>query len=104
MENMSRRKFLKLGGACVAGVGAIAVTKGTAIAGNTKEYVPHKDKLNGQRWGMVIDMRKMENLQACADACHKFHNVPNIDTKKMKLNGSGAIPMSTCLSITPQIA
>lgn len=82
MENMSRRKFLKFGGACVAGVGAVVASKGTAMAANTKDFRPHPDKQEGKLWGMVIDMTKMEDLQACVDACHKFHNVPNIDTKK----------------------
>jgi len=83
MENISRRKFLKLGGACAAGLGVAAVSK-SAVASQALQYEKHPDRLKAHTWGMVIDMSKFteENFQACVEACHSFHNVPNIDTKK----------------------
>ncbi len=83
MENISRRKFLKLGGACAAGLGVAAVSK-TAVAAQAARFEKSPDRLNAKNWGMVIDMSKFTdaNFQACVEACHSFHNVPNIDTKK----------------------
>ena len=83
MENISRRKFLKLGGACAAGLGVAAVSK-SAVAAQAEKYQHSSERLKAKNWGMVIDMSKFtdENFQACVEACHRFHNVPNIDTKK----------------------
>lgn len=84
--DMNRRKFLKLGGAAVAGLGIAAVANNPAVAAGVKgsSYQPAPGKIENVQWGMVIDMNKMDEqtLQNCIDVCHHFHNVPNIDTKK----------------------
>ena len=38
----------------------------------------------GKRWAMVVDMRKLDEATAkkCAAACHKIHNVPDINNAK----------------------
>lgn len=82
---MNRRKFLKLGTAAVAGLGVAAVSSSPAVAAAVNgSYKNAEGKQNDVTWGMVIDMNKMDNetLNKCIEACHKFHNVPNIDTKK----------------------
>ena len=82
---MNRRKFLKLGTAAVAGLGVAAAGSNPAVAAAVNgSYKTAEGKLNDVTWGMVIDMNKMDNetLNKCIEACHKFHNVPNIDTKK----------------------
>lgn len=83
--DMNRRKFLQLGGAAVAGLGVAAVAQTPAVAAASRgRYEMAPGKKTGVKYGMVIDMSKMDEstFQACIDACHQYHNVPNIDTKK----------------------
>lgn len=82
--DMNRRKFLQLGGAAIAGLGVAAVAQTPAGAAATQNYIKHPEKRTGVKYGMVIDMNKMDEatFQECITACHKYHNVPNIDTKK----------------------
>ena len=49
MENISRRKFLKLGGACAAGLGVAAVSK-TAVAAQAVKYEKSSERLNAKNW------------------------------------------------------
>ncbi len=39
----------------------------------------------GIRYGMVIDMSKNEDWQACIDACHREHNVPKVGNPKEEI-------------------
>ena len=82
---MNRRKFLKLGTAAVAGLGVAAASSNPALAAAVNgSYKESAGKRSDVTWGMVIDMKKMDEatLNKCVEACHKFHNVPNIDSKK----------------------
>ena len=82
---MNRRKFLKLGTAAVAGLGVAAASSNPAVAAAVNgSYKESAGKKSDVTWGMVIDMKKMDEatLNKCVEACHKFHNVPNIDSKK----------------------
>lgn len=85
---MNRRKFLKLGTAAVAGVGAAVVAANPAVAAAVDgAYKEAANKRSDVTWGMVIDMNKMDEdtLNKCIEVCHKYHNVPNIEhPKKMK--------------------
>ena len=86
--DMNRRKFLKLGTAAVAGLGVAAATANPAVAAAVNgTYKESAGKRSNVTWGMVIDMNKMDEatLNKCIEACHKYHNVPNIDTKKANI-------------------
>jgi len=75
----TRRAFLKIAGACVGGAGAgmpllALVARARAASGPASER-PAK------RWAMVIEPRKClaaQDCRACADACHRIHNVPDV--------------------------
>ncbi len=104
-----RRKFLKIAGAtALAGISAPAVvtlTSTPALASSADHAEPaahaaptdaHKAEGHGAeaaptgvRLGMVIDMRKLyghpELLEKAAAACHKVHNVPEIEGAKSEI-------------------
>ena len=82
---MNRRKFLKLGTAAVAGVGAAAIAANPAVAATIEgTYKESAGKRSDVTWGMVIDMNKMDEatLNECIKACHSYHNVPDIGNEK----------------------
>lgn len=86
--NANRRYFLKVAGlstfALAAGVGATvakAVSKADPKAPGDGYYTTDPKAIKGKRFAMVIDTRKFANetdMQPIIDACHKFHNVPNV--------------------------
>lgn len=79
----SRRQFLK-----VASLSFLGFAGSSLLPGAVKEAVaagqyrrPEKE-LRAKHWGMVIDTRRFEtpdDFQKVIDACHKPHNVPNIE-------------------------
>lgn len=86
-----RRDFLKLAGvAAVAGIGATTafqgLLSGQAEASGLKRAGAAKDKGQGERLGMVIDIRKFaENrglAERCIRRCHEIHNVPDFGNPK----------------------
>lgn len=79
---IDRRKFFKFSGACAVGLGILPAIE--ALAGsNTSRYLPESKALAGKRWAMVVDAGKCEeNCGDCISACHKAHNVPQIDNIK----------------------
>ncbi len=93
-----RRNFLKIAGLTALGLGcgtlefikpAAASEEHAAPAAEPVSaegpYAPNDTALHGQHWGMVIDTRAFENpedYQVCIDACHSYHNVPNIPSKQ----------------------
>ena len=84
MEKMNRRKFLKLGALCAAGATAAVATTGNVANASSAAGVMKKNdnRIKGESLAMVIDMNKLNNLDELQERCHKFHNVPNIDTEK----------------------
>lgn len=78
MENMSRRKFLKLG-ALSAGLvtlaGAPPSRKRQLAAVSLPPPAPKKKSASG---AMIIDMEKIDDIDAIAKICHEEHNVPNV--------------------------
>ena len=77
--SMDRRGFLKL-------AGFIGLAAGTAcarrVAGPGSRYTTVDGAREAKRWAMVIDMRRFRtaaDLQRVIDACHKAHNVPQMD-------------------------
>ena len=62
------------GTALAAGAGAMPAT-----------YQSGEKALKAKHWGMVIDTREFDDpvkFQAVVDACHKFHNVPEMPGKQ----------------------
>ena len=86
----NRRQFLKVaslsvlwlaGGAVLPGMARAAEAEATRPAG----YRSSKEALKGTHWGMVIDTRAFdapEKFEAVIQACHNYHNVPDICTKR----------------------
>ncbi|MFP3981150.1 MAG: sulfate reduction electron transfer complex DsrMKJOP subunit DsrO [Desulfobacterales bacterium] len=86
MEN-SRRRFLKNAGFSILGVGAgsmlIGLTGPTAKAagpdaGRSPEFSMGDKAMEAERWGMVVDTRKLDDsiCRKMQEACHSIHNVP----------------------------
>ena len=79
---MNRRDFLKAGALAAAGIGGAIVIEGldgfNVQAAETKES---SKALHAKHWGMVIDVDKFktpEDFQRVMEACHRYHNVPDI--------------------------
>ena len=86
----NRRGFLKIGGICALGLGALPVVDGLALAKDLPRVSPNPEALAGKKWAMVIDMKKCweKGKPGCKDcmlACHKTHNVPEIPTIKEEI-------------------
>jgi Fe-S-cluster-containing dehydrogenase component len=78
----SRRKFLKVAGISVLGLGAKPVIDAVASE-EPQKYAPNAEALRGERWAMVVDTRKCKNdCTDCIKACHTIHNVPDIKNPK----------------------
>ena len=81
----TRRRFLKIAGLSVLGLGAKPALDTVAQAG-TPEYEADKKALPGKRWAMVVDMKKCLNAKPgckdCITACHTVHNVPDFGNPK----------------------
>ncbi|MFW6232418.1 MAG: hypothetical protein ACOC4D_00095 [Bacteroidota bacterium] len=78
---INRRKFLAITGAAAA-TGLAGKGAADAVDSVKKKSRPQK------RWGMVVDMRKCEKENGCTkciDACHEYHNVPDIDNQKHEI-------------------
>lgn len=78
MENMSRRKFLKLGAlsAGLVTLAGCATIKKTPVGGGEFTTSSAEEKVG--KWGMFIDMEKIDDIDAIARICHEEHNVPNV--------------------------
>ncbi|MEW6743544.1 MAG: sulfate reduction electron transfer complex DsrMKJOP subunit DsrO [Planctomycetota bacterium] len=78
----TRRGFLKCAGCALLAAGGAApllAALGREEAGEAPQ---------GTRWGMVVDTRKCmakESCTKCIEACHRVHNVPQIDSAKEEI-------------------
>lgn len=86
---LDRKDFLKLTGlgSLGAAVGACPFLASLARASKEVEIVPPGGgtTTTGTRWAMTVDIAKCAaqgGCQACADACHRVHNVPDWGNKK----------------------
>ena len=82
----SRRSFLKLGGLCALGLGALPVVDALGKT-DLPKVINDPKALVGKRWAMVVDMKKCweKGKPGCKDcilACHVTHNVPDIESTK----------------------
>jgi len=92
MESSSRRRFLTMAGVAVLGIGAKPVLDVLAagqgeVAGSFK-LQKGEGALNAKQWAMVIDTRKVEkasDLEPMISACHKIHNVPQMENKNHEI-------------------
>jgi Fe-S-cluster-containing dehydrogenase component len=91
MDN-SRRRFLKLAGVSALGLSALPVldlaAEKTSIAQEAKTGLsPTKEVLTAQRWGMVVDTRKLtpKICEKIAAACNSIHNIPQHDHKNHEI-------------------
>ncbi|MDJ0763343.1 MAG: 4Fe-4S dicluster domain-containing protein [Myxococcota bacterium] len=80
----NRRGFFAIAGGALLGsapfVGVLARTS-SAVG-------PAPTALVGKKWAMVIDVKKCmdrKDCNACQDACHVAHNVPNIEGVKEEI-------------------
>ena len=77
----TRRRFLKIAGLSVLGLG-VKPTIDAVAQGGQPEFLRGPEALNGKKWGMVVDQKKClkakDGCKLCVDACHIVHNVPQI--------------------------
>ncbi|MBU0520385.1 4Fe-4S dicluster domain-containing protein [bacterium] len=102
--SFDRRKFVKA--ASIAALGGVVspplkLFGGVVVDGQSAEAVPEAvsgcigcecspvaPPTNATRWAMVIDLktcREHEDCTICMDACHKTHNVPDVDNPKEQM-------------------
>jgi [DsrC]-trisulfide reductase subunit O len=90
MDN-NRRDFLKLAGISALGIGALSALdvfrtpKVLAQQAEKDIYKKTSDAITAERWGMVIDTKKLDQ-QTCEkmiEACHSIHNVPDFLDKAL---------------------
>jgi molybdopterin-containing oxidoreductase family iron-sulfur binding subunit len=87
--SINRRQFLKIAGASViAGLGGLSAFE-ILLPGQFEaaQVLRNPKALVGKRWGMVIDMKKLneETMKKCIDICHRIHNVPDIKNPKEEI-------------------
>lgn len=90
--SINRRDFLKKAGVITAlGVGGATLGfNGLKMAkpAEASEYASQTTKPKASRWAMIIDMKKFKtpaDYQRVIDACHKLHNVPQIEDPKHEI-------------------
>jgi Fe-S-cluster-containing dehydrogenase component len=95
MEN-KRRSFLKFAGVSVLGLGSLSLLDGLtsddviASSGQASAEATYKKTstaLTAERWGMVIDTKKLSGriCHKMEKACHTAHNVPDHENKKHEI-------------------
>ncbi|RJR50465.1 MAG: 4Fe-4S dicluster domain-containing protein [Desulfobacteraceae bacterium] len=84
---MDRREFLKLTGyAALLGLGGKGAFELFA-PGEAEAALKSVPITAGKKWGMVVNMSRLndEAMEKCIEACHRFHNVPNIGNPKEEI-------------------
>ncbi|MBL7040318.1 MAG: 4Fe-4S dicluster domain-containing protein [Pirellulaceae bacterium] len=79
--NESRREFLKKVGYAAAGAGCTFPLLAAAGSALTEDEHAVASGSGGTQWCMVVDIQKCmspEVRDACSQACHEAHNVPEI--------------------------
>jgi molybdopterin-containing oxidoreductase family iron-sulfur binding subunit len=105
--DISRRRILKL-----LGLSAVALTTPPVFNALAKEahapaaepkIGPGKDALTAKQWAMVIDTRQFKSeadVAPLVEACHKIHNVPNIDFKRWEIKWLWSAPFENAFAGT----
>ena len=84
----SRRRFLKIAGASVVGVGAgvpLVTAVGNAMSRPSKGRAAPTTGLTAKSWAMAINLKTCMSKHGCTEcskACHAVHNVPTINSVK----------------------
>ncbi|UCH52964.1 MAG: 4Fe-4S dicluster domain-containing protein [Pseudomonadota bacterium] len=81
--DMNRRQFLTFGGAAVAGIAAVPSLRLVELA---QARSSEQAVSSLQRWGLLIDIAKCTDCEACVTACHEEngvvgHNRPTTDAQ-----------------------
>ncbi len=74
----NRRGFFAIAGASL--VGALPIASVLARSGSPEAA---SSALAGKKWAMIVDVKKCmakKDCTACTEACHKAHNVPEVDS------------------------
>jgi Fe-S-cluster-containing dehydrogenase component len=89
----SRRDFLKIAGAAIAGLGGgFPLLRGASSA---QEVGHGAAAATTKQWAMVVNVRKCLDARvrrACIDACNSVHNVPSIPDPKEEVKWIWAEP------------
>ncbi len=84
----SRRDFLKTAGASLALLGGLSAESLAAPLSEGELFRPGEPLKEGNvRWAMVVDLKKCagKDLSKLFEACHKIHNVPDMEREKDKI-------------------
>lgn len=82
----SRRNFIATAGLGIAGLSAVPAIE--VLAGKKSgNYAQNSKGKAGHKWGMVIDIRKLneKTIHDCTEACRHAHNIPNMENPKHEL-------------------
>ncbi len=85
---LDRRKFFKIAGLSTL-VGLMG-KQSFPVGGKSESKYSHGDeRLHGERWAMVIDLKKCKNGEDCGmdckKSCHSSHNVPDIKESRHEI-------------------
>ena len=84
---LNRREFFKIAGmSALMGLGGKTAFELLA-PGDVEASLENIPLTSGKKWGMVIDMRKLnrEMIEKCIEACHRTHNVPDFGDPKVEI-------------------
>ena len=87
MMGMDRREFLRMAGlSALLGLGGKTAFQLLA-PGEVEASLAAVPLTAGKKWGMVVDMTKLDEalMDKCTEACHSFHNVPNLGNPKEEI-------------------
>jgi Fe-S-cluster-containing dehydrogenase component len=86
---VNRREFLKIAGAStIVGIlGGWSAVEVLAPGELDSRHRLNPQALTAKRWAMVVDTRRMDETTAhhCIEACHRVHNVPDIDDPRSEV-------------------
>ncbi len=92
LPSVDRRDFLKtglfFGFAGLGGFALLSTLNGCTspeTSGAVPGYSTKSTALTAERWGLVVDVRRLNSVadfESIAAACHYHHNVPHIDNPK----------------------
>jgi molybdopterin-containing oxidoreductase family iron-sulfur binding subunit len=84
----SRRRFLKVAGISVVGLGTLpALDWLRKMEAAAQGFTAGPKALTAKQWAMVVDVKKLdvETTKKAIEACHQVHNVPNYEDKKQEI-------------------
>ena len=81
---VDRREFMRIAGLTTA----LGLTGKAGWESFAEGQLPEESPLKGERWAMVIDVKKclaQGDCDDCTTACHLSHNVPSMDNEKHEI-------------------